>query len=433
MRVPPRQAEDMKELFTMLTDPRFHLVSKVSQRFSNGPEPGFVRLAREGFTLEPQIRKKARVHPYMHLGTHPYIGKGDLFSPMFGEVTDVTEASVFIKRIEPDEEMRAAAEAEPETDVAAAPERGAELAPVLKKMGLNTRSLGQQCETLVINCLNPDPGVTWAEPMLLTHTRHFLAGMEMLHRLSPAKRIILAVPEELKHLRFHDVEVVRVPSHYPASVNALVVKTVTGKERPAGVGVVGLHNIWSLGRVAVTKRPLIDTVITIGSLYHNGNYIVRDGSTVGELLDFAGVQLSPGDTIVRGGPLRGESIDRLDRSITKGAIGLFLVEKGSIPPMEGHSPCVSCGSCVSICPAHLRPDLLSRYAEFGLHKRSVEQHIGCCLECGLCGYVCIARRPVLQYIRLSKAKLGIGLPKPQDLYHDDVQGGGHEAGKEAKQ
>ena len=28
-----------------------------------------------------------------------------------------------------------------------------------------------------------------------------------------------------------------------------------------------------------------------------------------------------------------------------------------------------------------------------------------CLECGLCGYVCIARRPVLQYIRLAKHKL----------------------------
>ncbi|MDO5536027.1 MAG: electron transporter RnfC [Desulfovibrionaceae bacterium] len=426
----------MKELFTMLTDPRFHLVNKVSQRFSNGPEPSFVRLTREGFTMDPNIRKKTRVHPYMHLASHPSIGKGDLFSPMYGEITDITELSVFIKRVEPDEAMLAAYAEEPETDVMEAPERGQDLAVVLKRMGLNTRSLGQQCETLVVNCLNPDPGVNWAEPMLLTHQRHFLAGMEMLRRLSPAKKIILAVPEELKQLKFHGVEVVGVPSHYPASINALVVRAVTGRERPEGVGVVGLHNVWSLGRVAVTRRPLIDTVITIGSLHHNGNYIVRDGSTVGELFDFAGVQLNSGDTIVRGGPLRGESIDRLDRSITKGAIGLFLVEKGSIPPMEGHSPCVSCGSCVAICPARLRPDLLSRYAEFGLHKRSLEQYIDCCLECGLCGYVCINRRPVLQYIRLSKAKLGINVPKPQDLYYSDIRPAkskASETAEEAKQ
>lgn len=56
-------------------------------------------------------------------------------------------------------------------------------------------------------------------------------------------------------------------------------------------------------------------------------------------------------------------------------------------------------------PGRLSPGFLSRYAEFALHERNRAEHIECCLECGLCGYVCIARRPVLQYIRLSKHKL----------------------------
>ena len=309
----------------------------------------------------------------------------------------------------------AACKAVPETDILALEERGAELAVILKHLGLNTKSLGQDCETLVVNGLNPDPGVTWAEPMLLTHTRTLFAGMAMLRKLSPAKRIVLAAPTELK-LRYHDIEVVNVPSHYPASVNALVIKAVTGRERPDGVGIVGIHNVWSLGRVAMTKKPLIESVITIGSLNVSSNYIVRDGSTLGELLGHAEIRLNSGDTLVRGGPLRGESIDKLDRSVTKGSTGVFLVEKGTIPPMQGHSPCVSCGSCVAICPARLRPDMLSRYAEFGLHNRCLEQYITSCLECGLCGYVCIARRPVLQYIRLAKAKLGLGVLKSDGLY-----------------
>ncbi len=405
----------MKELFTMLTDPRFHLVSNVRERFGQGPEPTYVRLNREGFSIDAGIKKKTLVHPYMHLATHPFAGKGDLFAPMYGEITDITERSVFVRHMEPTEEMKAACEAEPMTDILACEERGEALVPVLKAMGLNTKSLGQECETLIVNCQNPDPGVTWAEPMLLTHTRTLAAGLTMLRRLSRAQRIILAVPEELK-IKVHDFEVVPVPSRYPASVNALVVKAVTGRERPDGIGIVGLHNVWSLGHVAMTRKPLIETVITIGSLSFTGNYIVRDGSTVGELLKFARVTLSAGDTIVRGGPLRGESVDKQDRSITKGATGLFLVEKGSVAPMIGHSPCVSCGSCVAICPARLRPDMLSRYAEFGLHKRCLEQYISSCLECGLCGYVCIARRPVLQYIRLAKAKLGISVLKTEGLY-----------------
>ena len=182
-------------------------------------------------------------------------------------------------------------------------------------------------------------------------------------------------------------------------------KAVTGEENPEGVGIVGLHNIWSLGRVGRLGRPLIETVVTIGSYEHSGNYIVRDGSTIGELLQFANIRLKDGDTVVRGGPLRGESLDRLDRSVTKGTYGIFVVEAGTIPPMEGHSPCVSCGACVLVCPARLKPSNLSRYAEFALHERCRAEHIESCLECGLCGYVCIARRPVLQYIRLAKRKL----------------------------
>ena len=184
-----------------------------------------------------------------------------------------------------------------------------------------------------------------------------------------------------------------------------MIKAVTGEENPEGVGIVGLHNIWSLGRVGRLGRPLIETVVTIGSYEHSGNYIVRDGSTIGELLQFANIRLKDGDTVVRGGPLRGESLDRLDRSVTKGTYGIFVVEAGTIPPMEGHSPCVSCGACVLVCPARLKPSNLSRYAEFALHERCRAEHIESCLECGLCGYVCIARRPVLQYIRLAKRKL----------------------------
>lgn len=395
----------MKELFQMLHDPRFHLLYGVTQRFSTGPEPHRVRLNREGYKLVEGVTKKSLVYPYMRLAIHPSPLKGDAFSPIFGRITEVTERSIFVEAVEPDEELRRAAEAVEKVDLASLPQRGPELGKILKGLGLNTRSLGQDCKTLIINGLNPDPGVTWAEPMLLTHLDNLKLGLDVLRRLSPAEKILLAVPKEMR-LHYHDIEVVHVPSQYPASVNALVVKAVTGKEHPEGVGIVGLHNVWSLGRVARTGLPLVETVLTIGSYEHSGNYVVKEGSMLGELLQFANIELHNGDTLVRGGPLRGESLDKLDRSVTKGSTGVFVVEAGTIPPMEGHSPCINCGACILICPARLSPSMLSRNAEFALHERNRAEHIGCCLECGLCGYVCIARRPVLQYIRLSKYKLG---------------------------
>jgi len=394
----------MKELFQMMQDPRFHLLYGITQRFSLGPQPQRVRLNREGCRLVEGVTKRAMVYPNMRLAVHPNPGKGDVLSPIFGKISDVSERSIFIDYAVPDEAQRQAAEAVEKIDLLATKETGAELATLLKRMGLNTRSLGQDCKMLIINGLNPDPGVTWAEPMLLAHQDTLRAGLEMLRRLSPAQRIVLAVPKELR-LHLNEVEVAHVPSQYPASINALVVKAVTGKENPEGVGIVGLHNVWGLGHIAITGLPLTETVVTLGSREHSGNYIVREGSLIGELLEFAHIPLHTGDTLVRGGPLRGESVDNLTRSVTLGTAGVFVVEAGTIPPMEGHSPCINCGACVLACPARLSPSILSRNAEFALHDRNIDENIFSCLECGLCGYVCIARRPVLQYIRLSKYKL----------------------------
>ena len=385
----------MKQRFQILNDPRFHLVYGVTQRFSYGPSPKLVRLNREDFTLVPGLKRKTPVYPGMLLGEHPAPDKGDLFASIHGEISEITERSVFLTATDPSKD---APEVEP-VDLLGQGLEGDELALAVKKMGVNTRSLGRRCKTLIINALNPDPGVTWAEPMLVSHVENLRTGMELHRRMARADNVILAVPKGSK-VAYEGIPLAYVEPEYPNSVDQLVIKAVTGEENPEGVGIVGLHNIWSLGRVGRLGRP------PIGSYEHSGNYIVRDGSTIGELLQFANIRLKDGDTVVRGGPLRGESLDRLDRSVTKGTYGIFVVEAGTIPPMEGHSPCVSCGACVLVCPARLKPSNLSRYAEFALHERCrINRHIESCLECGLCGYVCIARRPVLQYIRLAKRKL----------------------------
>ena len=138
----------MKELFQMLNDPRFHLLYGVTQRFSTGPEPRLVRLNREGFKLVEGVTKKTLVHPRMRLAVHPSPLKGDAFSPIFGRICEINERSIFVEAVEPNEEQRLAAEAveRDKLDLLSLPERGAELGLILKSLGLNTRSLGQDCK-----------------------------------------------------------------------------------------------------------------------------------------------------------------------------------------------------------------------------------------------------------------------------------------------
>ncbi len=390
----------MRQRFQILSDPRFRLVYNEARSFIDGPAPKKVRLNRENFNLVDGVKKKTKVYPGMLLATHPSIDKGDLHSPMYGEITEINHRSIFIDAVN---QEGIEGQVEP-IDVLAEGKEGEELILQMKQMGVNTKSLGQEVDTLIINGLNPDPGVTWAEPMLTQNGHNLHAGIELHKRLARAKHIVLAVPKGM-HVSYDNIDVVCVEPEYPKSFNALLIKEVTGKENPEGVGAVGLHNIWSLGRVGVTGLPLMETVITIGSQTKWANYIVKNGMWIGQLLEYAGIELRDGDIISRGGPLRGECLDRLDRSITKGTTGLFVVESGTVPPMEGHSPCINCGACVQVCPAHLNPSTLSRYAEFANYNACLAEHSTHCLECGLCGYVCIARRPVLQYIRLANAKI----------------------------
>lgn len=395
----------MKQHFQMINDPRFRLVYNEHRFFDAGPAPRKIRLNREGFIMVPGVRKKTMVYPGMLLAEHPSLEKGDLHAPIHGVITEVNARSVFVEAVNPQEQAPGTFPEPPEpVNLLREGLEGEELVLAVKKMGVNTRSLGRRVRTLIVNGLNPEPGIRWAEPMLAEHAAEIRAGLELQRRFGRADEIMLAVPAGCD-VRFEGVRMVHVDPIYPNSVNELMIKEVTGMEAPPDVAAVSLHNVWSLGRTALTGLPLMETVITIGTAGDWANYIVKNGSLVGELLEFTHISLKSGDTILRGGPLRGESLDRLDRSITKGSYGFFVVNAGEVPPIEGDSPCINCGACIQICPTRIDPRMLSRYAEFGRYDMSRRENFRLCIDCGLCGYVCIARRPVLQYIRLAVKKL----------------------------
>ncbi len=386
--------------FQIMRDPRFHLLHQVTQRFSNGPEGEEYRLARAGFVLEETLKKKSEVYPGMLLATHPEPDMGNLYCPVRGVVSEINERYIIIAATAPKPDDPVV----PTEDLSSL--EGQALLDGLKNMGVDTRYLSQNKELLIVNGLNPEPGITWAEPMLATHVRNLRSGLALLQRICRAKRVVIALPSGM-NVAYEGLEVVHIAPEYPNSLDPLVIKAVTGKENPPDVGIVGIHTLWGLGRVVVTGMPLTETVVTLGSRTHTGNYIIKNGTRVCDLIAHANVKVNPGDTVVVGGPLRGQSISLLARGLDKNTTGLFIVEADTIPPLDGDVQCCNCGACSLVCPARLSPEMLSRYAEFARYDKCVKEHIDACMECGLCGYVCLARRPVLQYIRLAKHKLAL--------------------------
>ncbi|MFZ5425873.1 MAG: 4Fe-4S dicluster domain-containing protein [Thermodesulfobacteriota bacterium] len=254
-------------------------------------------------------------------------------------------------------------------------------------------------ELLVVNAYEPEPGVSVASAMLRDMQATLEAGLKSaVEALSPG-RIVLAGPSTLAG-SLPGCEPVLAGAAYPATLGPMVVKTLTGKENPAGVAVLSITDLAELGRIAESGRALTDLVVECeGRLYR-----VPVGAPVGMVLDKAGIAVSSGDRVILGGGLRGEAVKSLAFGIPKGTYAVTVIRKGAYPPVED-SDCVGCGECIRRCPARIDPCMISRYSEFGHHDKAELEYVDACFECGVCGYHCISRRPLLQYIRLSKRKL----------------------------
>ncbi len=389
----------------LLADPKLKLVHKMMQRFSDGPQVDQLVILHTGCVLEKEVKKNTDIFPGMLLAMNHDPEKGHIFSSVRGKITDVTPRFIKISLVEPEEvdpKYKPQTEAEILSQIKGTFE---ESVPFLNNLSINLKDVAKPCDTLVINGLNPEPGIMWAEPLLAVHLETVLKGLEFQKAISKPKKIILIVSSGSRISPIPGVEIQEVKPAYPYSLNQMLKHKISCSDKSVKVDIVSTHTLWSLGRVLETGVPLAETVITLSTPTFAGNYIIKEGTRVLDLLDVAKFNLEEGDKVILGGPLRGEAISSLERGVPRHVTGVFVVPGKSVPELEGNSPCCNCGACDRICPVHLSPSTLSRYSEFNLTQHCEDWYAESCIECGMCGYVCITRRPVLQYIRLAKQKI----------------------------
>ncbi len=274
---------------------------------------------------------------------------------------------------------------------------------------------GKTIEKLLINGAECEPYLTADHRLMLEKAGEIIRGISIVMKAIGIKEAIIGIEDNkpdaiaaLTEAATEGITVKALPVRYPQGGEKQLVYALTKKKVPAGglpldVGIVvcNVGTIYAIQQAVCEGRPLIERVTTVGGLVEKpGNFMVRIGSTVEQLLDACGGVQQGVKQLIYGGPMMGMAIARTDIPVTKGCSGILALGEEAKEPQE--SACIRCGRCLRACPMKLMPaklDALSRMQRF---EDAEKLGVMNCMECGACTFVCPAKRSLTQSCRTAK-------------------------------
>jgi len=279
---------------------------------------------------------------------------------------------------------------------------------------------GKKCDALIINGAECEPYLTSDHRLMLEKGEEILVGVSILMKALKTDRAMIGIennkPDAVEHLTnlasgFKGITVYALKVKYPQGAEKQLIKALTNREVPSGHLPIDVnevvHNVGTAYAVyeAVQKnKPLFERVVTISgkSLKDPGNYLVRIGTPIINLIEAAGGMPDDTGKILSGGPMMGKAVNNTGVPVVKGTSGIILIPANESERMVA-SACIRCGKCISVCALGLEPYLLMSLSEKGLFERAEKEGIANCMEDGSCVYICPGGRPILDYIRLGKS------------------------------
>jgi electron transport complex protein RnfC len=200
---------------------------------------------------------------------------------------------------------------------------------------------------------------------------------------------------------------------YPQGGEKQLIEAVTGRHVPSGalpvdVGAVvqNVATVFAVYEAVQKNKPLFERVMTVTGkdLKEPGNFLVRIGTQMSELADSCRL---PEDAakFISGGPMMGKPLINLSVPMTKGCSGLLVISEKEAMRKEVKN-CIRCAKCVVACPMGLEPFLFMTLTEHEDWAKLEKERIMDCIECGCCTYSCPSNRPLLDYLRIGKSKVG---------------------------
>ena len=282
---------------------------------------------------------------------------------------------------------------------------------------------GKTAEVLIINAVECEPYLTSDHRIMLEKGDEIMVGIQILMKALEVNRAIVGIennkPDAIAHMsqlavNYEGIEICPLKTQYPQGGEKQLIAATIKREVPSGalpieVGAV-VQNVGTAFAVyeAIQKnKPLIERVATITgkSVKNPSNWMFRIDTPVSDIIEATGGMPEDTGKIVGGGPMMGKALSSVDVPLTKGSSGLLLLPHEETA-RKNIQNCIRCGKCVSVCPMGLEPYLLMVCADKKDYERLEKDAVMDCIECGSCSYTCPANRPLLDYIRLGKGKVG---------------------------
>ena len=272
-------------------------------------------------------------------------------------------------------------------------------------------------DTLIINGVECEPYISCDDRLIREKPAYIVEGTRMIQHAVQAKRCVIAVEADMPEaydalaaLVDDDIELIRVPTRYPAGGEKQLIKAITGLEVPSGglpihIGIV-MQNVGTAAAAfrAVTRgEPLVSRYVTVtGDIPDQRNLQVLLGTPVRHCADQCGYVENENEIIILGGPMMGIHVQDMNLPVIKTTNCVLATTSFNKAP---ESPCIRCGFCAEVCPVKLMPQQLYWHARKKDYEMTQAYHLFDCIECGCCSYVCPSNIPLVQYYRIAKQEI----------------------------
>lgn len=281
---------------------------------------------------------------------------------------------------------------------------------------------GAKPECVIINGVECEPYITSDYRLMMEKGDELIEGVKILMAGAKVNKGYIGIEDnkpaaiellanKLQEKGIDNIEVVPLAKKYPQGGEKQLVDAVIGRQVPAppaipvnvGAIVQNAGTAVAVYEAVMKHKPLFEryTTVTGKKLAKPSNFLVRMGTSFGELIDLCGGLPEGENKVLAGGPMMGKAVNSLDVPVGKGQNAVTILTDDDAH-RQAAQPCIRCAKCVSACPMGLEPFLLATGSALKKWDLLEKELITSCIECGSCQFTCPAHRPMLDNIRLGK-------------------------------